>query len=469
MCVTICCIIFQTLNIIALLFFLILIFFNSPCKAEIGLSLTGNESLTINKDQTITGDIELSGNAVLTIESATVILERGENNPRGDIKLTDSAILILKDASLVPPLLSPDNLHLLAEGNSQIEITNSTIFNVLNLVENAGIKGTKARIFSSGEPYNIPENVGGFGIVQLSNNAKAEFTDSTIGSFALFFFRDDSAELSNLKPQKYSDFDLQRDTMISSNVNITLKNSEVLPTIARGPFERGWTIFSDPSSKIQVADSILNKFVFQEFKNETVEFKDLKLNTSINFDFRDIHLSNVTIQNQWGFFGTDSNIKILDSKEVWLFQFETGIWELIRTVMNEFDPRQFKGTLVFEDSEWTNAGEIFEDTDMKIKGTLKITGGLEEHLQFSDSKVTREFPVEVLTKRGKKVKKFNASVLDGDEVLAEVKGLNGISNVSLIFDDENYKKKFILKLSAKGKSKSLPIGFFNDTPIMVRL
>lgn len=456
------------MNVLIFLLFLVSTILNSPCYADIGLSLKEDESLVISQDQTITGDIELSGNSTLTIENAIVVLERIDSDPRGDIKLSENAMLILKNASLVPPLINPDNLYLLAEGNSSIEITNSTIFNVLNLVGNSSIKGNGAKIFSSAEPYNIPENLGGFGIVQLSNNAQADFTNSIIGSFALFFFSEDEAELSNLKPQKYADFDLQRDTMITGNFNILLKNSDILPITARGPFERGWTIFADPNSMVQVTDSVLNKFAFSEFKNETVEFKGLKLNTPFNLDFRDIHLSNVIIENQWGFFGIDSNIRIIDSKEVWLFQFGSGVWELIRSVMNEFDPRGFTGSLIFKDSEWTNAGEIFEDTEMKITGSLKITGGLDEHLVVSNSKVTREFPILVTSKRGKKIKNFSLSVLNDNEILTKASGKNGSATVSLTFNEDNYKEKSQLIISKGSNTKKVEIGLFSDTPILVK-
>lgn len=204
------------------------------------------------------------------------------------------------------------------------------------------------------------------------------------------------------------------------------------------------------------------------FKNEIVEFKDLKLNTPFNLDFRNIHLGNVTIENQWGFFGVDSNIRIIDSKEVWLFQFGSGIWELIRSVMNEFDPRGFKGTLIFDNSEWTNAGEIFEDTEMKIIGSLKITGGLDEHLVVSDSKVTREFPILVTNKKGEKIRKFSLSVLNDTQVLTEVKGKNGSATVSLMFDEKSYKEKFQLIVSKGLRKKKIEISLFSDTPILVR-
>ncbi len=205
-----------------------------PAEAAPGLALSGDQTQTISTDQTITGDITLSGHAKLTIKNATLTITHGSDQPRSNIELTDNAELIIENGALVPPIMNPDNLYFDALGHSKITINNGTFINVLNLGEDATITGDDAHIVSSATPLNIPEDGGAFGIVQLADRVVANFTNSTIGSFALFFAKGDEAELSNLKPQLYTDFNLQRDaTKFTPRYNIILKNTTL--TIPNGP------------------------------------------------------------------------------------------------------------------------------------------------------------------------------------------------------------------------------------------
>ncbi|MDP1719379.1 MAG: hypothetical protein Q8L08_00010 [Candidatus Nanopelagicaceae bacterium] len=432
-----------------------------------GLALAGNETLTIDSDRTITGDITLSGNSVLTIKNAIVRVTHSPDNPRSNITLNDSAKLILDNAALIPPQMNPDNLYLLALGSSHIDIHNSTFINVMNLVEHASITGIGAQINSSAPPLNIPEDAGAFGIVQLAGDATADFTDSTIGSFALFFGPGDSAKLSNLKPQHYVDFDLKRNSeQFSGSYNIILKNSNVLPVKLKGPFERSWAIFVDPASKVTIKNSSLNKLVFQQFKNETLSFKDLQLDVPQRFDFRDVHLENTTIANEWGFFGEDSNITVENSRGVWLWPIGTGNWVLKKSMMIEFDPRGFTGALHFDNSEWANAGEVFEGTAMKITGTFKTTQRLNEHLALSNSTIRREFPFTV-SKKGKPVTSFSANVLDQGTSVARARGAKGAAVISLLFTPDNYKKQYVLAVKIGRTTKTMDLNLFSTTPLKI--
>lgn len=432
-----------------------------------GLTLAGNETLTIDSDRTITGDITLSGNSVLTIKNATVRVTHSPDNPRSNITLNDSAKLVLDNAALIPPQMNPDNLYLLALGTSHIDIHNSTFINVINLVEHASITGIGAQINSSAPPLNIPEDAGAFGIVQLAGNATADFTDSTIGSFALFFGPGDSAKLSNLKPQRYVDFNLKRDSeQFSGSYNIILKNSSVLPVKLKGPFERSWAIFVDPASKVTIKNSSLNKLVFQQFKNETLAFKDLQLDVPQRFDFRDVHLDNTSISNEWGFFGENSNITVENGRGIWLWPMGTGNWNFKKSMMIEFDPRGFTGTLNFDNSEWANAGEVFEGTAMKITGTFITTQRLNEHLALSNSTIKREFPFTV-NKKGKPVASFSADVLNQGKSLVRVRGSKGLATVSLLFTPENYKKQYSLEVKIGVVTKKVAIDLFATTPLKI--
>ncbi|MDE1824469.1 MAG: hypothetical protein KGH74_04190 [Candidatus Micrarchaeota archaeon] len=402
-----------------------------------GLSLSGNQSLTITQNQTITGDINLSGHAVLTIKNAVVLVQHAQNSPRENINMHDEAKLVLQNASLVPVLLDPANLYLTALDNSQVIVNDSSMYNVVNLVGNSRITGNRAEIYSSTYPFYIPETGGAFGIIQLAQNAQANFSNSTIGSFALFFGPQDSAQISNLKPQRYANFNLKRDFQrFSPSYNIILKNTTILPVVLHGPFERSWSVFVDPSTNITIRNSSLNKLVFQQFQNESLTFSNLKLDTPMSFDFRNVHLIGTSISNEWGFFGVNSSISVSNSSGLWLWPIGTGTWKMFNSHMIEFDPRGFVGKLIFNNSEWANAGEIFEGTNMDIFGTVMITQNLSQHLVLSNSNITRHYPVQ-----------------------------NSMEQVAIRFTPQNYKNTSIQKIMINGKSQNFSISLFSDTPL----
>lgn len=236
--------------------------------------------------------------------------------------------------------------------------------------------------------------------------------------------------------------------------------------ILKGPFERSWAVFVDPASKVTIKDSSLNKLVFQQFKNETLSFKDLKLDTPQNFDFRDIHLINTSISNEWGLFGQDSNITVENGQGVWLWPMGTGNWVFKKSMMIEFDPRGFTGTLAFDNSEWANAGEIFEGTAMKIKGTLFTSQSLSDHLVLSNSAITREFPFTV-TKKGKAVASFSADILSQGVSVADVRGAKGAGAISLLFTPDNYKNQFVLAVKIGTVLKTVNLNLFSTTPLKI--
>ena len=436
----------------------------APAHAA-ALTISGDKAQTITSDQTITGDILLSGNAKLTIRNATVTVARGSDQPRASVELSDNAQLVIENGALVPPLMHPDNLYLDASGHSRVTINNSTFINVINLNDYATVVGNGARIISSAAPLNIDETAGAFGIVQLAGNTSAEFTDSTIGSFALFFDKDDDVELANLKPQLYKDFNLQRDAAkFSPHYNIILKNTSILPVKLHGPFERSWAIFVDPATKITIKDSSLNKLVFSQFNNETLSFKDLRLDKPQPFDFRGIHFINTSVANEWGFMGKDSSINVENSKGVWLWPIGTGNWNFKNSHMIEFDPRDFTGVLHLDNSEWANAGEVFEGTKLTFTGTYYTSGQLNEHLALSaDSSITREFPFTITDETGRPSMAFTATVWRGGKQLTQLK--SGVGNFTVPFTPENYKQPLQLKVVLGGKSKTLTFDLFSSTPL----
>lgn len=426
-----------------------------------GLTLSGDDTQTISTDSTITGDIILSGNAILTISGATVQLEHTDTDPRADVIMTDSAQLIITNGSLVPPITAPDNLYVEASGSSHIDLTDATLYNVIDLADSASVTGTRADVRSSAAPFNIAETAGAFGIVQLNNSAQATFTDSTVGSFALNFTAADSATLSKLKPQLYDDFNLQTDaSAISVGYNIILHNTTILPPQIFGPFERGWAIFVDPKAQVQIKNSTLNKLVFSQFTNAHKTFENLRLNQKTNFTFHDVKLTNTSIANEWGFFGQDSDITIKHGEGIWLWPMGSGNWKFKNSTMVEFDPRGFTGTLTGTNAIWDNAGEVFEQTAMTLAGDWQMTGDLDQHLVLSDSSISRTY---TLTDPQHDI--FSARVKFQGQTVAQASTTSGSISITVPFAADDYTSDRTLIITRGSHSKTLKLSLFKTTPI----
>lgn len=435
--------------------------------------LSGSETMTIEDDYRQVGDIHLSGNAVLTVRNGTLTIARREGDPRADVILTENARLIVENANFVPTTGSPDNLYLLAEGTSSVVLTKATFINVLNIAQQASLTATLSSIYSSAPAIGIPEPNGAFGIVQACCQVHIALTDTTVGSIALFFEPEDVVTLDDLRPNTYADWRLSDHVGANTTVEyeIVLKNTRILPTLLKGPFERGWAIFADPGTHLRLTDSVLNKFVFSQFENVTATFANLNLDKPTRLDYRDIHISDTTIANEWGFFGRDSNLTIRNSQGVWLWPMGSGNWRLSKGMMIEYDPRSFTGTLTFADAIWRNAGEIFENSNHTIEGTVRFQESLDKHLVLSDSTVTRRIPVRVRNASGRVLKGVTVELVRDGRAIRARTDASGTATFTLAFDERSLRQPFTVSVIGKvrtSKGSSRPASFFTDTPIALR-
>ena len=263
-------------------------------------------------------------------------------------------------------------------------------------------------------------------------------------------------EASGLGTGFFEKWNLHENAKVSGiNYNITLINTELVKDkIGPGPFERGWPVFIESDAKVKIKDSELRKVVIT-LRNEKAEFGNFSLETPMNFNYRNISLENVKVMGQWGIFlhGT-SDVVVRDSDAFWTFIFDDSKLTLINTHMNEFDPRNFHGELIFENSRWDTAAEILENNNFIIKGNLEIgeIGGF----SWENSKVTRVYEVigkpdtELILKNGEK------TIWQGktDE--------EGKASFSIKFNDSTLNDVFELKDSL---GREIEVTFFSATPL----
>jgi len=176
-----------------------------------------------------------------------------------------------------------------------------------------------------------------------------------------------------------------------------------------------------------------------------------------------VKLVNSTVRGQWGFYiHGNRRVTIVDSDGVWPLPYDTSQVTIGNTRINEFDPRQYTGTITFKDSRWYGPGEIIMDCDFLMKGTLdmKVTT-----LAFLDSTVTREYPIKVLDSAGNPLSGVNITLTRGGETVTAITDANGKALVRLRFTPDDYQDKWTLTTD---RGQTLEIGFFTSTPVVVK-
>jgi len=317
------------------------------------------------------------------------------------------------------------------------------------------VSGSAEAIVKNSE---IVSDIGG--LVGAHGKAHVRVVNSKIGAVNLWIPSDATLEASGLRTGLFQEWNLQEDMKVSGiDYNITLINTDLVKdTIGPGPFERGWPVFIDSAANVTIKDSELRKVVI-ELHDEKTEFANFALETQTDFNYRNIRLENVTVKGQWGIFlHGSSEVTVRDSDAFWTFIYGDSTLTLVNTHMNEFDPRNFHGLIVFQNCRWDTAAEIIENNDFTIKGSLKVgeIGGF----SWEDSKVTRVYDV---------IGKPNTELILGKEGKTVWQGKtdeDGKVSFSIKFNDTNFYDSWELKDNLGTRIK---VGLFSATPIKLPL
>lgn len=429
-------------------------------------TLSGGQVLTLSQGRYTVkeGEINLTDDARLRIESGAVLVFDRGNSPlfHWGINMQSGAVLEVDGGNIIPA--SSALVRINAFGTSSIRITNAKPWiHFINAGDNATVYITNSRFAT---------DIGGS--IQVSGSVLAEIQGSRVGAIALFIDTGSSLTASNLRPGVYSNFDLQNDLTVSGiNYNLRLINSEIVPdTIGEGPYERGWVIFADETAHVNISNSTLRKMNYQmPASGPDRTINNLKLNQPTNLTIGNVIINNVTVTGQWGFFIYGSRKATFNNCDaLWFFPYDNVDILLNNSVMNEFDPRSYTGTFTFNNGEWKMTGEIINwnlaiTNDFLMAGTYTVDPNLKQTLSWSQSAVTRRYPILVLDSMGDPFPGATITLTRGAQVVNAVTGLTGEASVDLRFTDSNYTQPWQLTSSLGGSPRS--VDFFSSTPIIL--
>jgi hypothetical protein len=430
-----------------------------------------------------TGDLIISGDEKMVIEDTKYFQQ-------GNVYIEDEAELILKNAHFMLGRGDVPTIHtyIFVSENATLDIQNSTIFPY----EPKDGMGALVVVRTSGK-VNITDSDTSIHLLEVIDNGKVTMTtsemvfdiggllqvsggstkvvDSTLGALGLRVPAHSHLNVRGLKSGMYMESWDIHDIIPDVNYDLVLERTYILEdNLGPGPYERGWIFFIDPQAHARIADSELRK-VFIDVLNEKMNLDSLKLGVPSDLSYQDIELENITVKGQWGISLTDSEMTIRNSE--YLFIQISGQSELtmIDSHMVEFIPRDFYGTIMFENCTWTNAGEIIGGepyhsmgNNFTIRGSLKISPELRQHLQWRHAQVQRVYKVFVLDGNGQPVKDISI-VVDGESFVTDD---DGRAELTLGFNEENYDEPIMITIYKEGKTVAkCEVDFFTETPIRI--
>jgi hypothetical protein len=313
------------------------------------------------------------------------------------------------------------------------------------------------------------------GLLQVTGGSTS-ISDSTLGALGLNVPPDAHLNISGLKSGvTFNNWDVH-ELIPEADYDLTLDNTTLLKDdftgeLKHGPYERGWIFFLDPDAHVRLSDSDLRK-VFLDVRGDTATFQNLKIGFPSSLTYRDIILKDVIVQGEWPFTIEDADVTLVNSNYLFLQPQGSSTVRLINSHIVEFIPRDFTGTISFENGEWTTAGEILGEVDyhsgnnhFNIQGSLKIGDELRKNLQWKDAEVDREFEVILTDQQGTPIKDGTIKVA-GKEYKTDPKGR---AVFSLRFDERNYNQLTTVEAWRSGELiTQQDIDFFSETPLRLQ-
>lgn len=410
---------------------------------------------------------------------------------KGHIYIRNGGTLLVKDSELAIARGSTPTVHvyIFVDPGGTLIINNSKVYpgsgdDGLTCVWNRGNTSiinspTSIHYFDMGKGATLSMDNSSMifeigGLLQVAGG-KTKVTNSTLVALALYVPPGAHLIASDLNFGAQFDHWQVQDLIPEADYQLTFDNVELpddfVGDYAHGPYERGWIFFLDPDSHVRLSDSELRK-IFIDLQGGTADFKNLTVEAPANLTYRDIVLENVSVSGEWGFTITDAKASFSDSDFLFLQPSGTSTLTLINSHMVEFIPRGFTGTVIFENSSWTNAGEIIggekyhsDSNNFKITGSVRIGSNLRENLQWKDAQVTREFNVVLTDSQGIAINGATLKINGMEYMTNEA----GTASFSILYDETNYDQSIILEAWSEGKRIChKQVDFFTETPIQMK-
>ncbi len=446
----------------------------------------------IQKQLTLEGDLILTGSQTMTIENTSYIIN-------GDVVLKDSSQLIIRQ-SIIDLSDKPGSERFIRLLGSSFLQADTTIFGGLDLTQ--GINPSEVEMLKPG--YLITENNSKLilnncfslnqqyqgnsevtirhsylfqeplGLIHVEGTAEVLIEDSYVGAIFIAIPHNVPVVIDSLRPG-YQEYWVAKESISDSlDYNLVLRRTVVADNDKgyNGGIEMGWNIAADAlRTNITISNSKLNKFLFGFPDNESAFISGLLVRQPVTIDFNNIHIINTEIQTQWGVFMNGGPAVINDSQGLFIYMTGGNADILVQnSEVGEIDPRNYTGTLIYDHSSWEGGYEIWENSHIKIRGSVRI---LQPTLPIFDltSTMTRTYDVVLRDDLdGSPFDNVNLSLSkDGAAVWNGTTDAKGKVSFDITFDYDNCKDEWILSADANHINLNKTVSILISNPVIINL
>jgi len=420
----------------------------------------------IQNQQTYEGDLILKNNDVMTIENTYYKI-------KGKIILQDSSRLIIRQ-SVIDLLGKAGEPRAISLQNSSLLQADTTIFGGIDVTE--GIDPSQAEMLKSGDIltghnsqlimnncFSIVQTFGGnstvtirnsylvqepLGLVHVEGNADVLFEDSFIGALFLPIPDNVPVVIDSLQPGYFEYWSAREEISEMLSYNLVLRRTEVMENNKgyQGGMELGWNIAVDIlKDNMTISNSKLNKLILVFPDEEPAFISDLVMRQPIDFHLNNIHVLNTEIQTQWGVFMNGGPAEIVNSEGIFIFMTGGSSDILVsNSEVGEIDPRNYSGTLIYENSTWICGYEVFENSEIKIRGTVRMLNTVP--IFDESSTITRTYDVFLLHDADSSpINNVNLTLSkDENTVWNGTTDASGMVSFEITFDNNNFQDEWIL-------------------------
>jgi hypothetical protein len=442
-------------------------------------------------EQTHEGDLILTGSQTMIIENTYYIIN-------GDIVLQDSSQLFIRQ-SIIDLSDKPGGGRFVRLQGSSILTADTTIFGGMDLTQE--IDPSEVEMLKPG--YIITENnsklilnncfsltqtfmgnsevtirnsylmEGPLGLVHVEGTADVLVEDSFVGAFFIAIPENIPVVIDSLLPGYLEYWSAKESISDSLTYNIVLHRTEISENNEGywGGMEMGWNIAVDALHTIlTISNSKLNKFLFGFPDSEPANISGLVIRQPINYDLNNIHIINTEVQTQWGVFMNDGPAVIDNSEGLFIFMMGGSADILvIDSEVGEVDPRNYTGTMIYENSIWYGAYEIWQNSSIKIRGSVRMLPTLP--IFDETSTLTRTYDVFLLDDLdGSPFNNINLSLSkDGSTVWNGTTDSEGKVSFDIAFDYANSEDGWILSADADHINLNKTVSIFISNPVIINL
>ncbi len=448
----------------------------------------------IDATETIQGDLILTGHAVRIIENTHLIV-------LGKISVQDSSQLIVRHSII--EVMSEENSSAVATGIIEIIHEGSlhadtTIFGAVAMdgIDPAQAEALKGlELMGAGHSQTFLNNCfsqtqsffdhakvemkncfliqGPLGLIHVEQSVDISLEDCHIGAILIDMPPDIEYDIDSLVPGYHESWSAREEISAELPYQLHLKRCTLNENNVgyQGGLEMGWNLGLNPSTTVaRISNSKLNKIIFGFPPGESATISGLKIQQPINYTLNQVQIINTEVQTQWGIFMEDGPATLTDCEGLFIFMLGgTAPIKVIDSEVYEIDPRDYEGTITFENSIFGGGYEVFDSSHLYMAGTMRTM----RPLPFLDasSKITRLHDIQILFDQdGTVFPPFPFQIAkDGEEIWLGVADSAGLAQVEITYDLANYDDSWIIESLDPAVSLRKAFGLNSSNPMVINL